>query len=125
MIKPARTLDAVGDVLRSVGLFRELRGPGDVTVLGVCQDSREVQPGDLFLAWKGATADAHDFVAEAVANGAVAVMVERPVDADVPQLVVVRRWWRERSPALPTKPCSWSASQARTERRPPRCWCAI
>ena len=88
MIKPARTLDAVGDVLRSADLLGELRGPGDVTVLGVCQDSREVQPGDLFLAWKGATTDAHDFVADAVANGAVAVVVERPVEIDVPQLVV-------------------------------------
>lgn len=88
MIKPVCTLDAVGDVLRSADLFGELRGPGDVTVLGVCQDSREVQPGDLFLAWKGATTDAHDFVAEAVANGAVAVVVEHPVKIDVPQLVV-------------------------------------
>ena len=88
MIEPARTLDQVGDVLRSVGLLGELRGPGDVTVLGVCQDSRRAQPGDLFLAWKGASADAHDFVADAVANGAVAVVVERPVDVSVPQLVV-------------------------------------
>ena len=88
MIEPARTLDAVHDVLRSAGLLGELRGPGGVTVLGVCQDSREAQPGDLFLAWKGASTDAHAFVADAVANGAVAVVVERPVRVDVPQLVV-------------------------------------
>ena len=88
MIRPARTLGVVGDVLRSAGLLRELRGSGDVTVLGVCQDSREAQPGDLFLAWKGVSTDAHDFVADAVANGAVAAVVERPVDIDVPQLVV-------------------------------------
>jgi len=88
MIRPARILDAVGDVLRSADLLGELRGPGDVTVLGVCQDSREAQPGDLFLAWKGVSADAHDFVADAVANGVVAAVVEHPVDVDVPQLVV-------------------------------------
>lgn len=88
MIQPARTLGAVGDVLRSADLLRELRGSGDVTVLGVCQDSREIQPGDLFLAWKGANSDAHDFVADATARGAVAVVLERPVDVDVPQLVV-------------------------------------
>ena len=88
MIKAARTLDAVGDVLRSADLLGELRGPRDVTILGVCQDSRDAQPGDLFLAWKGASSDGHDFVADAVANGAVAVVVERPVDVDVPQLVV-------------------------------------
>ncbi len=88
MIKPARSLDAVGEVLRSADLLGELRGRGDITVLGVCQDSREAQAGDLFLAWKGSSTDAHDFVAEAIANGAVAVIVERPVDVDVPQLVV-------------------------------------
>ena len=109
MIESVPTLGAVGDVLRSVGLFRELRGPGDVTVLGVCQDSREVQPGDLFLAWKGATADAHDFVAEAVANGAVAVMVERPVDADVPQLVVADG---RRAAALVARAVTGSADEA-------------
>ena len=88
MIEPARTLHAVADVLRSADLLGELRGSGDVTVQGVCQDSREAQPGDLFLAWKGVTTDAHDFVADAVANGAVAAVVERPVEVGVPQLVV-------------------------------------
>ena len=88
MIESVPTLGAVGDVLRSADLLRELRGPGDVAVQGVCQDSREARPGDLFLAWRGGSTDAHDFVGEAVANGAVAAVVERPVDVDVPQLVV-------------------------------------
>ncbi len=88
MIESVPTLGAVGDVLRSADLLRELRGPGDVAVQGVCQDSREARPGDLFLAWRGSSTDAHDFVGEAVANGAVAAVVERPVDVDVPQLVV-------------------------------------
>jgi UDP-N-acetylmuramoyl-L-alanyl-D-glutamate--2,6-diaminopimelate ligase len=47
-----------------------------------------VRPGDLFLAWKGTAADAHAFVAQAAAAGAVAAVVEHPVDADLPQLVV-------------------------------------
>jgi UDP-N-acetylmuramoyl-L-alanyl-D-glutamate--2,6-diaminopimelate ligase len=54
----------------------------------VSQDSREVRPGDLFLAWKGTNSDAHDFVAEALARGAAATVVERSVDVDIPQLVV-------------------------------------
>jgi len=88
MIDRLLTLDAVGEVLRSAGLLLESHGPGDVAVLGVCQDSRTVEPGDLFLAWRGTAADAHDFVADAAGRGAVAAVVERVVDAPVPQLVV-------------------------------------
>ena len=88
MIDRALTLDAAGEVLRSAGLLRELHGPGDVAVMGVCQDSRTAEPGDLFLAWRGTAVDAHDFVDNAVARGAVAAVVERVVDAPVPQLVV-------------------------------------
>ena len=45
-------------------------------------------PGTLFFCVPGARADGHDFAAEAVANGAVALVVERPLDLPVPQLVV-------------------------------------
>lgn len=56
-------------------------------------DSRRVRPGALFACIPGATADGHRFAADAVASGAVALLVERPVDADAPCLVVesVRR----------------------------------
>jgi UDP-N-acetylmuramoyl-L-alanyl-D-glutamate--2,6-diaminopimelate ligase len=81
-------LSQVSDVLRSADLLREARAPGDVAVLGVTQDSRDVHPGDLFLAWRGSVSDAHDFVADAAARGAVAAVVERPLDVGVPQLVV-------------------------------------
>lgn len=82
------TLERVGDVLRSADLLKESRGPGDVTLRGLAMDSRAVRPGDLFLAWKGNRFDAHEFVASAVENGAVATIVERPVDVDIPQLIV-------------------------------------
>jgi UDP-N-acetylmuramoyl-tripeptide--D-alanyl-D-alanine ligase len=42
-------------------------------------DSRRVQPGDLFLAFVGARVDGHDFVQDARAAGAVAVLATRPV----------------------------------------------
>ncbi|MEQ1857840.1 MAG: UDP-N-acetylmuramoyl-L-alanyl-D-glutamate--2,6-diaminopimelate ligase [Longimicrobiales bacterium] len=82
------TLDAVSDVLRSAGLLTEARATGDVAVRGVSQDSRATRAGDLFLAWAGTAADAHDFVPEAVRQGAVATVVERRLAIDVPQLVV-------------------------------------
>lgn len=88
MTDPARTVSAVEQILRSADLLQERRGAEDVAVLGVTQDSRRVESGDLFLAWRGTGADAHDFVDEAVGRGAVAVLVEHPVVTAVPQLVV-------------------------------------
>ena len=81
-------LHAVLDVLRTAGLLTEVRGSEDVVVRGVSQDSRTTVKDDLFLAWKGTQDDAHDFVPGAVGRGASAVVVERPLQVDVPQLVV-------------------------------------
>jgi UDP-N-acetylmuramoyl-tripeptide--D-alanyl-D-alanine ligase len=44
-------------------------------------DSRRVSPGGLFVAVVGARVDGHDFVGQAVAAGAAAVLAARPVDA--------------------------------------------
>lgn len=53
---------------------------GDFQVSGVEMDSRDVRPGDLFIALKGEAMDGHAFIAKAFANGAVAALVDRPVD---------------------------------------------
>jgi UDP-N-acetylmuramoyl-tripeptide--D-alanyl-D-alanine ligase len=50
-------------------------------VAGVTFDSREVEPGFLFVAMPGTVADGHDFVGKAFASGAAAALVSRPVDA--------------------------------------------
>ena len=55
---------------------------------GVAIDSRAVRPGNLFVALRGPNFDGHAFAAEAVAAGAGALLVERAVDADAPQVVV-------------------------------------
>jgi UDP-N-acetylmuramoyl-tripeptide--D-alanyl-D-alanine ligase len=74
-------LDELASRLRA-----ELRADGALPVTGFATDHREVAPGDLFLAIRGAKFDGHDFAAAAVAAGAVAVLAERPVD--VPHLRV-------------------------------------
>ena len=51
-------------------------------------DSREVTAGDLFAAICGQHVDGHDYVPQAVAAGASAVLTERKVDSGSPQLVV-------------------------------------
>ncbi len=50
----------------------------DRPIARVWSDTRSVQAGDLFVALKGETFDAHDFVRDAVAKGAAAVVVSRP-----------------------------------------------
>lgn len=97
------SLFAVRVMLAEANLLLESRGPsgggeassgipgstGDLPLTGVSQDSRTVEAGELFMAWAGATWDAHDSVPEAVARGAAAVLVERPLEGiPVPQLVV-------------------------------------
>jgi UDP-N-acetylmuramoyl-L-alanyl-D-glutamate--2,6-diaminopimelate ligase len=74
---------APADVLR--------RAP--VEIGDLAYDARAAGPGSLFFCVPGSRADGHDFASEAAANGAVALVVERPLDLDVPQLVVpdVRR----------------------------------
>jgi UDP-N-acetylmuramoyl-tripeptide--D-alanyl-D-alanine ligase len=53
---------------------------GDFQVSGVEMDSRDVRPGDLFVALKGEAMDGHRFIDKAFAAGAAAVLVDRPVD---------------------------------------------
>ena len=58
----------------------------DVSFLGANNDTRKLQPGELFLALKGAR-DGHDFVPQALEKGAAAVLCEH-CDGDYPAIVV-------------------------------------
>ena len=51
-------------------------------IVAVRDDSRTVEPGDLFVAVRGLTVDGHDFVARARERGAVMVVAERDVGGD-------------------------------------------
>lgn len=62
---------------------------GDVAVSGVAYRSDRVRAGDAFFCIPGFAADGHDYAADAVTHGAVALVVERPLpDITVPQFVV-------------------------------------
>ncbi|MEX0944895.1 MAG: UDP-N-acetylmuramoyl-L-alanyl-D-glutamate--2,6-diaminopimelate ligase [Balneolaceae bacterium] len=56
----------------------------------LCQDSRTVKSGDIFIAVKGSISDGHNFIRDAVANGASIVISEKaaPVDHNVAQIIV-------------------------------------
>ncbi|WP_442975917.1 Mur ligase family protein, partial [Salmonella enterica] len=71
-------------------------------------DTRKLTPGCLFVALKGERFDAHDFADQAKAGGAGALLVSRPLDIDLPQLIVkdtrlafgeLAAWVRQQVPA--------------------------
>jgi UDP-N-acetylmuramoyl-L-alanyl-D-glutamate--2,6-diaminopimelate ligase len=59
-----------------------------IEVESLAYDNRRVAPGTLFFCVPGFTRDGHDFAREAVARGAVALVVQRPVRAGVPEIIV-------------------------------------
>ncbi|GAM67777.1 UDP-N-acetylmuramoylalanyl-D-glutamyl-2,6-diaminopimelate-D-alanyl-D-alanine ligase [Vibrio sp. JCM 19236] len=60
----------------------------DTSISSVSTDSRNIQVEQLFIALVGDKFDAHDFCEQAVADGAAALLVERELPVNVPQLVV-------------------------------------
>jgi UDP-N-acetylmuramoyl-L-alanyl-D-glutamate--2,6-diaminopimelate ligase len=68
----------------------DVLGRAPVEIADLAYDARAAGRGSLFFCVRGGSADGHDFAPEALANGAVALVVERPLELerDVPQIVV-------------------------------------
>ena len=65
----------ISDILEGLA-FTELQGSADVEVSSIVFDSRKVTPGSLFVAVRGTQVDGHDYIEQAVKQGAVAVVCE-------------------------------------------------
>ncbi|HET7141473.1 MAG TPA: UDP-N-acetylmuramoyl-tripeptide--D-alanyl-D-alanine ligase [Candidatus Limnocylindria bacterium] len=88
---------------------RLLRPTTVTSFSGAAVDSRQATSGCLFVALRGERVDGHRFVLEAAANGAVAALVEQPIETGEAGLAVVEvpdtlhalqelaAWWRGRS----------------------------
>ncbi len=61
---------------------------GGVEVSELAYDNRAVTPGTLFFCVPGFTRDGHEFAPDAIARGAAALVVERPLDLGVPEINV-------------------------------------
>lgn len=70
--------------------LRELfpQAQGDPEVTSLAYDARQVTPGALFFCVRGFTRDGHDFAPDAVAAGAVGLVVDHPLGLGVPEVVV-------------------------------------
>jgi UDP-N-acetylmuramoyl-L-alanyl-D-glutamate--2,6-diaminopimelate ligase len=63
-------------------------GARDIEVSSLAYDNRVVTPGTIFFCVPGFTRDGHDFAPDAIARGAVALVVQRPLNLGVPELQV-------------------------------------
>jgi UDP-N-acetylmuramoyl-L-alanyl-D-glutamate--2,6-diaminopimelate ligase len=60
----------------------------EADVRALAFDARRVEPGAVFFCVRGFTADGHDFAPDAVARGAVALVVDHPLGLGVPEVTV-------------------------------------
>jgi UDP-N-acetylmuramoyl-L-alanyl-D-glutamate--2,6-diaminopimelate ligase len=83
----------LGDLLAGLEIKTTLP-PGwlERKVRDIAHDSRKVKPGSLFVAVRGFHSDGHQFISQAIKQGAVAIVAEKqegqPVPADTPLLIV-------------------------------------
>jgi UDP-N-acetylmuramoyl-L-alanyl-D-glutamate--2,6-diaminopimelate ligase len=76
----------LGELLAGIGPVSG--ADAGVEVVGLAYDSRRVAPGTLFFCVPGYRSDGHEFAARAISDGAVALVVERPLGLGVPEVLV-------------------------------------
>ena len=79
--RPSSSGLTADDLVRLTG--GRLLARSDRPILGAAVDSRLVEPGQLFVALPGERTDGHAYLAEAIARGAAAVLVARPIGGGV------------------------------------------
>ena len=79
-------IKTVAQILSAEWINQDQRGTNLIEVVTVMTDTRKSAAQALFFALKGANFDAHDYLPQAVAQGAVALVVEKSnPDISVPQ----------------------------------------
>lgn len=68
----------------------EVTHNSDVVISGITQNSREVHPGDLYCCVRGENFDGHAFAKDAVAAGAVALLVDRDIDNIADEVAIIK-----------------------------------
>jgi len=75
-IPPNRCAFTLGEIAAATD-GKLIGGDARARTVGVSTDTREMQPGALFVALRGATSDGHDYLTEAAPRGAAAAVVSR------------------------------------------------
>lgn len=79
---------SISDIARAVG--GTLHGEGDARVTGVKQDSRAIEPGDMFAAIPGERVDGHDYISAAFDKGACCALAARVPEGETRPVITVR-----------------------------------
>ena len=94
------------------------------TAVGVTTDTRKLQPGEVFIALQGENFDGHQFVDQAIAQGAIAAIVHRgmrakhqpilQVDNTLQAYQAIAQWWRQQM-AIPIIAVTGSVGKTTTK----------
>ncbi|MEN9869655.1 MAG: hypothetical protein RLZZ171_638 [Cyanobacteriota bacterium] len=94
------------DTILKHNLLKTTGADLNVFVLGITTDTRIIKPQELFVALVGENFDGHNFIEQAVDQGAIALIVNRQIESlAVPQFIVrdtlkayqqIAQWWRDR-----------------------------
>lgn len=85
---PTTTPRLLGELVAETDGAQLVAGDPATPIGGVTQDTRRLEPGDLFVAVPGLERDGLDFVPRAIAAGAAAVAAERPLEGVAPLVIV-------------------------------------
>ncbi len=77
------------DIIRSVQIIRIL-GKDDIGIYSISNNSKEIASNSLFIAVKGRTVDAHQFIPEVIKKGAIAVVCEELPDEILPSVTYIQ-----------------------------------
>ncbi|ASK63585.1 UDP-N-acetylmuramoyl-L-alanyl-D-glutamate--2,6-diaminopimelate ligase [Virgibacillus phasianinus] len=78
----------LNEIISILPFYKAMYAVEDVFVNEIKMDSREVNQGDLFICINGFTVDGHEYIDQAIANGAAAILVEKAVDTNIPTILV-------------------------------------
>lgn len=76
------------EILSVLPFYKSTSETGNIEVNAIKMDSRAINEGDLFVCINGFTVDGHDFVNQAIKQGAGAIIAEKEVEASVPTIIV-------------------------------------
>ncbi len=83
-----KLMNIVGNMNGCFKMVGQTENVENVEITSLCTDSRKAEKGSLFFCIPGLKVDAHDFAPKAYQNGASALVVERELDIDCPQILV-------------------------------------
>ena len=94
------------DTILKHNLLKTTGADLNVSVLGITTDTRIIKPQELFVALVGENFDGHNFIEQAVDQGAIALVINRQIESlAVPQFIVrdtlkayqqIAQWWSDR-----------------------------